>query len=271
MLWTFHKIIAGCEQGEVEAWGTFLIDYSPIALTLTEIYMPGRTDPASLWCDTLVSLCSEDFKPLRTFAKHSEQEFMLDLRSFLFEKGLAQVDPGKDSTGFAEPTEERVRALVRGLPLLHQEALFLKLAGYSDATLEQIFRITPAVAQKSFERLKPDYSAVLGNSKDACLWPAAWLKLGCTLRDQRTEACPTLRQFIRIQDGQMGWYDKEPAEKHLAECLPCLEGWTALKEVAYWRHSAKPVSGERVDGLLARLPVHKQSEKTKSLLKKVLG
>lgn len=263
-MWTFHKIIAGSEQGEAEAWRVFLTDYSPIALTLVGIYMPGCVDPVNLWREAAVSLCREDFKVLRTFARHSEREFLLDLRSFLFERGLEALDPTMGSTDFSELSVEKVSALVKGLPLLHQEALFLKLAGYSDPTLEQIFRITPAVAQKSFERLQSEYSATLGNTRDACRWPAAWLRLCSTLRAQRTDACPALRQFIRIQDGQVGWYDKEPAEKHLAECLSCLEGWTALREVAYWRHTAKALPGKEVETMLQGLPVHTQSEKLKA-------
>ncbi|MGH9327929.1 MAG: hypothetical protein ACRD2B_14765 [Terriglobia bacterium] len=264
MLLTFHKILDGSKQGEREAWRAFLVDYSPITLTLIGIYLPECSEPRTLWRDALTSLCSEDFKALGKFSGNSEREFLLDLRAFLFEVGLAAVD-ARDS---AELTAEKVSALVKGLPLLHQEVLFLKLAGYSDSTLELIFRVTPAVAQKSLERLRPDYSAALGKEQNTCVWPAAWLKLGRNLRAQRTEACPSLRQFIRIQDGQAGWYDKEPAEKHVSECLTCLEGWTALREVSYWRRAVEPVSAGAVEDLLRGLPVRQQPEEAKSFFKK---
>ena len=54
---------------------------------------------------------------------------------------------------------EKLGKIVAELPLLHQEMLFFKLAGYTDATLELVLRVAPRVAQASFERLPPDFAA----------------------------------------------------------------------------------------------------------------
>lgn len=267
---TFHKIIAGCEEGRAESWRAFLEDYTPVALRVVRIYMPGLVDPLQFWRGSLVELCGGGSKMLCSFSHQSEREFLLDLRDLLFARGIA-LDPAMDSADFPEPSVKSVGELVHGLPLLHQEVLFLKLAGYSDSTLEQIFRITPGVAAKSLERMQGIYAAALGKTDDECLRPRAWLKLHGELRAAQKESCPAVRQLVRIQDGQAGWYDKEPVEKHLVECLSCLECWTALREISYWRGAARAVSRDVVAGLLSSLPIAKQTVKPKSFIQRVLG
>ncbi len=268
---TFHKIITGCEAGREENWRAFIEDYTPVVLSLARIYMPGLADPRRFWRESLADLCGGDFKTLRSFSHQSEREFLLELRAFLFARGRAALDPSKDFADFPQPTVEGIGELVHGLPLHHQEVLFLKLAGYSDSTLEQIYRIAPGVAAKSLERLQGDYAAALEKTADECLLPHAWLKLQGELRAARKESCPAIRLLVRVLDGQAGWNDKEPVERHLAECLPCLECWTALREISYWRQAAKAVPGDVVDGLLAALPVAKQAAKPKSLIQRIWG
>ena len=48
---------------------------------------------------------------------------------------------------------EKISQLLADLPLLHKEMLFFKLAGYTDATIERILRMSPRVAEKAFQRL----------------------------------------------------------------------------------------------------------------------
>jgi len=267
---TFHRILGGCEAGHRESWQAFLSDYTPIALELARKYVPSwPTGPAGLWQDALGALAAENFQRLRAFDHQAEREFLVDLRSFLLEYGSRKLDPSHDVAG--APTPEAVRALLKGLPLLHQEILFLKLSGYSDTTLEALLRITPAMAQKGLERLQQDYASVVKEEQDACLWPAAWSELLAHARASSTEACPPLRSFVRIQDGQTNWYDKEPLERHLAECLHCLERWTALRELVYWRREAKPRPAEEINNLLSCLPVQAGNEKGKSLLKRLFA
>jgi|GEM_PF-1031448 hypothetical protein len=270
LLLTFHKIVTGCEAGEREAWRAFLADYTPLILQLSRIHLPRCPDSMHLWQQLLDEVCAENFKILHSFGHQSEREFLIDLRAFLLMKGNSFAWGTDNPTDLDSLTVEQLRELVKGLPLLHQEVLFLKLSGYSDRTLEQILRVTPAAARGGLERLRQSYSVVLNQDHDACLWPVAWLTIYRELQAGRTEACPPARQFIRIQDGQVGWYDKEPVEKHLVECLHCLEKWTALKELSYWRRAAKPVSGAEVEKLLAVLPLQKEPEKPKPLLRKLL-
>lgn len=268
---TFHKIIAGCEAGDAEAWRAFLTDYSPIIQRIASVYLPGANHPDELWKTALRALTSDHLAALRGFDHQSEREFLVDLRAFYFERSASSLNPSGDAQDFPEPSPDGMANLMKGVPLVHQEVLFLKLAGYSSATLEGIFRITPAVAQSSMARLKESYAAALNNQTDRGLRPAAWLNLLRDVNATKTDACPPLRLFVRIQDGQVGWDEKDPAESHVAGCLYCLERWTALRELTYWRQAVAPAPAAQVDELISALPVTEQARKSKPLLKRLFG
>lgn len=268
---TFHKILAGCEAGGAAAWRAFIADYTPLAGSLTRIYLPGAQQSEHLWKGALRGLAAENFSLLRGFEHQSEREFLLDLRAFYLGKSQASLDPAFDSKDRPAPTASGVAEMLKGAPLVHQEVLFLKLAGYSNATLEKIFRLTPAVAQASLARLGEAYLSAAQTDQGAC--PSAWLAMLGELWAARTEKCPTARLFIRIQEGQIGWQEKDPAEKHVSECLPCLERWTALRELAYWRWAAPPVAAAQVENLLTALPLSNTNAhaKRKSLLSRLFA
>jgi hypothetical protein len=74
--------------------------------------------------------------------------------------------------------------------------------------------------------------------------------------------------MMRIHDGQVSWYEKEPVEKHVSGCLHCLEAWTGLREVGYWRRAADPISASQIDQLFEVIPVEKTLTK-KSFLQRL--
>ena len=269
---TFHKTLAGCEAGNPESWRAFLGDYTALVYQLVDVYLPPlREGRDRLWEETLLALAANNFERLRAFDHQAEREFLADLRSFLLERGATKFEPAGDITRAPRPAPDTVDALLKGLPLIHREILFLKLAGYSDGTLERMLRITPAIAQSALERVQADYSAILEKDRDACLWPAAWLELLARARSASSADCPPLRQFVRILDGQTSWYEKEPVEKHVGLCLHCLERWTALRELSYWRHDAKPLPEAEVKALVSSLSLRAGAKKQKSFLKRVFG
>lgn len=264
IVYTFHKVRERCEQPDPGAWRAFVDFYSPFGLRLLEIYLPGeRAAAARTWERTLAALAENGFERFRATARKSEREFLADIRALLLERAAEPGLPPGSAVDASSPvlTPEKLAQLLGGLPLLHQEMLFFKLAGYCDATLEKVFRIAPRVAQKAFERLDPDYAAARNLAQDRCLWPRAWLALLARARAARTDKCPERFQFLRIQDGQVSWYEKEPAETHIAGCLHCLEVWAALREVSYWRHAAPAVSAEQAQQFLRALPLPPEPKK----------
>jgi hypothetical protein len=303
VLFTFHKIREQCEQGDSDAWRAFLSFYGPLWLGLLDLYisghaqppspghaeplsprdvqpplpgdvqppLPGGTEAPSLVMEKLLAdLSANNFERFRATARQSEREFLADVRAALLDIAEGFVQPAADGAGEGEViNSEKVGKLLEGLPLMHQEMLFFKLAGYTDGAVELMLRVSPHVAEKAFERLPEPARRVQAQGKNRCPWPAEWLAVLREARAAKTESCTDRHQLLRIHDGQVSWYDKEPAEKHVASCLHCLESWTAVREVTYWRRAAPPVSARQVDDFLGTLPL--AGPPKKSLLSRVFG
>ena len=253
---TFHKVREQCEQGNADAWRAFLEFYTPLGMHLLKMYLPGDGPAASrVWEQTLAALAENDFQRFRATEKQSEREFLLDVRALLLDQALQAAGAAQGVSEEPPLDSDALGKLLDGLPLVHQEMLFLKLAGYTDASIERMMRTAPRVAQAAFARLEPDYADALKIQSDRCLRPRQWLTLLQEARAQKQESCTPLHQFLRIHDGQISWYEKEPVEKHVSGCRHCLEAWTALREVTYWRKAAPAVPAEQIEGYLKVLPV----------------
>ncbi len=270
-LMTLYKILPGCEEGNPEAWRAFLANYTPTALQLFAIYSPWPPD-ARLdgWREALRALSANEYAALKGFSHQSEREFLVGLRAFLQDWAAPKLEPRQDATDPAAPTVETLGDLLNGLPLLHQEIAFLALAGYSQSTLEKILRITPGVAEEGLGRLRAGYSQVVERSDDRCLWPSAWIGICKAARAEEQKDCTPLRQLVRVLDGQASWYDKSPAETHRSKCLHCLELWTSLLEVVAWDRTRQPWPAEKVETLLAAVPVKQEKRKT-SMFARMFG
>jgi hypothetical protein len=265
-LLTFHKIIAGCAAGGREAWRAFLEEYTPAFLGLLGVYLGPESGPLAwdAWKASLVDLTSKRFERLRSLDQQSEKEFLLGLRRLVLSRAACRADPKTQPMPvLSSPQDsavERVQGLLAGLPLIHQEVVFLKLTGYSENITERLLHITPAVAQQGLERLRDI----------ARTEPAEWFRVLEHAWSVGTDNCPAPRRLIRIQEGQISWYDRDPVEQHLAACLHCLELWTALGEVRYWRRESRPLAPARIDELLALLPIEAAPATRRPLLARVL-
>ena len=274
---TFQQVREQCEQGNAGAWRAFVRLYGPLLAHLVAMYSPAGAEASPDIVSVrkmLAALTEDDFARFRATARQSEREFLVDIRALLLDialdagGGSNPVDPAETRPS-AEFSLEQLGKLMEGLPLTHQEMLIFRLCGYTDASLENMLRIAPRVAEAAFARLEPDYAAAAHIEKDRCPWPASWLEVLRQARATKKDNCPDLHQFLRIHDGQVSWYDKEPTEKHVAGCLYCLERWTALRELGYWRRKAKPLPSAEMDTLLGAVSVAAPAKK--SLLRRMFG
>jgi hypothetical protein len=271
VLFTFHKIREQGEQGDAEAWRAWLSFYGPLYLQLLNIYLPGDPEAGARLFEKLLERLGEDnFQRFRSASRQSEREFLTQVRALLLDLAASfAAEAPREADGPRTLDLEKLSQLLQDLPLAHQEILFFKLAGYTDATIEGMMRIAPRVAEKAFERLPPACVEAQNRKEDRCPWPAEWLTLLREARATKKENCAEPYQLLRIQDGQVSWYDKEPVEKHVGGCLWCLENWTALREVAFWRRVAAPIPAGQIERFLQALPLAAPSKKP--LLRRVLG
>jgi hypothetical protein len=271
VLFTFHKIRTQIEQVDPQAWRALLEFYAPAFFRLLEIHGAIRARDASpIVKKMLTELTAKGFERLRASSRQSEREFLGELRALLLGVALDSVasqHSDKTASGAFEP--EKIAKLLDELPLLHNEMLFFRLAGYTENTLERILRMSPRVAEKAFEQLADEYEAARQTKQDRCPWPAAWLVFLKKARGLKTEHCIPAHEIVRIHDGQVSWYEKEPVEKHVSGCLYSLDAWTGLREVGYWRRAAEPLSSSEIDQLLEVIPLEKKSEMKKSLLQRL--
>ena len=270
-LFTFHKIREQSEQGKVEAWRALLEFYAPVLFRLLEIQGAiSAREALPVVKKMLGDLTDNGFERLRVTSRQSEREFLGDLRAVLLEAATDYVRAKTSETltaGAFEP--DKIAQMLDGLPLLHKEMLFFRLAGYTENTVERVMRLSPRVADKAFERLAGDYQAARLTERDQCPWPAAWLGFLKQARSLKTENCIPAHEMVRIHDGQVSWYEKEPVEKHVSGCLHCLKAWTGLREVGYWRRAADPRSAAEINELLEVIPIEKFPVKKKSLLQRL--
>jgi hypothetical protein len=90
-------------------------------------------------------------------------------------------------------------------------------------------------------------------------------------RAAKKQECTPPRPLIRILDGQASWYDKTPVEEHRISCLHCLELWTSLLEVVFWKREAKPWAAEKVQPLLAILPIEAAQPAARPWMARLFG
>ena len=270
VVFTFHKIRGETEQGKADAWRALLDFYGPVFFRLLEVHaaIPSREAPPVVK-KMLAELTANGFERLRATSRQSEREFLGDLRALLLEVALDLTAP-KNSQTVAEAAfaPEKISKLLADLPLLHREMLFFKLEGYSENTIERLMRVSPRMAEKAFERLTGEYEAARQTEQDRCPWPAAWLAFLKQARALKDEKCTPAHEIVRIHDGQVSWYDKEPVEKHVSGCLNCMNVWTGLREVSVWRFEAEPLSRSQIGELLEAVPVEQMPAK-KSLFQRL--
>jgi hypothetical protein len=224
----------------------------------------------AFWQESLLVLGANDYERLRGLPQQAEREFLVGLRAFLLDSALPRLASSQDAALPPAPTLQTLGELFQGLPLFHQETLFLKLEGYSNATLEKMLKATSTLGEKRLERLRPEYAALLEEPGDKCFWPAAWLEITRSLRSVKQEACASLRQLVRILDGQISWQKKTSIEEHMGGCLSCLEQWAALREIVFWLREAEPLPSEKVNSLLSSLPFSEEAKQGKSVWRRLL-
>jgi hypothetical protein len=266
VLFTFHKIREEGEQGNADAWRALLDFYAPMLVRLLEINGAMSSGEALPVVEKMLeALTANGFERFRATSRQTEREFLGELRVLLLEAAADSVDSMISEAGASGALEPgNITKLLDGVPLLHKEMLFFKVAGYTDNSIEGVMRLSPSVADKAFERLAGKYEAARQNERDRCPWPGAWLAFLKQVRRLKSETCIPPHQMMRIHDGQVSWYDKEPVEKHVSGCLHCLEIWTGLREVGYWRRAADPLSSATTNELLETIPVKKPAAKKKS-------
>jgi hypothetical protein len=202
----------------------------------------------------LQALTADCCARLRDLDHQAEREFLIDLKRFVLDRATHPLGAFGEESDASLPTIDTLQKLVQSLPLVHQEIVLLKLAGYPAATLEKILFVPASLIQAAIAPVANALALSADRGTESRPVPNAWLDVLREVRAARKPDCPSHRLFVRILDGQISWYEKTPVEEHMAKCLPCLDYWTSLREIDYLRRDTSPLPPREVDALISSLP-----------------
>lgn len=267
-VFSFHRMRAACLAGDPAGWHQALATYAPLARQLLGHYFPGL-DAAALLTQVFREAKADQARLWRTFAGTSEKEFLLHFRRFLLEQGrVARGAPPETPL-----TPESFRALLEPFPPLQREMLVLSFHRYTPEELSAMMKFqaqtTRAAVEQARELLRTQLGAAVGpevaqGDHDA---------LFAALEEQRGKACVPDKTYVRIVDGQITWRDREEVDRHIADCLYCLNRFAEFREVHHFFHTLPPAGEAEVAGLAAALglPAEAGAGKGKTWWQRLLG
>ena len=261
---TIFSMVEDCSRGERLGWHEFVRDYAGITRTLLAHYFPTLVPEMDLHLPAVFESARGNnnswFTALR-FA--NEREFMMAWREFVFIYGrsVARVPAPEISL-------DQMRAIMKDLPMMERELLWLFVKGY---TAPQIAAIvlnaeatatdTKRIADQRLATILPGASPEAFNVSARVLIEAAE-KVG-------TDKCLPWKTCNNLVNGQVTWRERELAEEHIRDCFYCLDRFTSFQEMIRLRKDAQPLPDDEIQPILARLSL--PPEKSKGLLSKLFA
>lgn len=242
---TIFTMSEECARGERVGWYEFVRDYAPVARALLAHYFPtlrpelddhvtgvfrrARAE-ANAWCRDL------------RFA--NEREFLMAFRTLAFgyARPLARM-PAPDLSG------EDARELVREFPVVQRELLWMLVKGYDApqiATFLMNADATAAAVQKAgADRLAQLIPGGRPQGPVTALLEAA--------ERAHTPECLSLKTCNNLVNGQISWQERDRAERHIGECVHCLDRFTSFQEMIWYRREARSSDEAEVNAILGTL------------------
>lgn len=253
---TIFAMAEDCARGEALGWHEFVRDYLPIGRRLLEHYFrvlkPDLETHAAAVFERARAQDNAWFKSLKIA---NEREFLMAFRELVFRYGReeARVQVPRISM-------EQYGQLIEGLSLVEREMLWLYVKGYDAAQIAAMILNAAAtaeavkgIAQERLARLLPGSVAEVFSGSVHALIEAA--------EQARTDACLPWKTFNNIVNGQIAWRERELAEKHIRDCLYCIDRFSSFQEMIRYRKDAEAAPEVEIEGLLGRLGLPSQQGK----------
>ncbi len=253
-----------CARGERLGWEEFARDYSGFARTFLTHYFPALAPDINEHVTVVFQRARANnnsfFQGLK-FA--NEREFAVAFRDHVFAYG-------REAARLPVPqiSLEQVRAVMKDLPVVEQEMLWLFIRGYDAPAIAPMLMNAAATANdvkaKADERVR---TIVPAASPDALVISARALMEAA--EKSKTEACLPLKTFNNIINGQITWRERDAAEKHVAGCFYCLDRFVTFQEVVRMIKDQQHAPESEVQAITTKLelPVKKKA----GIFGKILG
>ncbi len=242
---TIFTTAADCERDEALGWQEFVASCAPLARRLLEHYFPSLQPELDAHVTHVFRQAHKDdnawFAGLH-FA--NEREFLMAFRELVFAcaRPAARIPT-------PEVSVEQARALLSDLPVVERELLWMLVKGYDARQTADILMNTDATAtaldEKSRERVAQLAPGGRGSGATRALLELA--------ENARTADCPPLKTFNNLINGQISWHERDRAERHMGECLYCVDRFTAFQEMIWLGRHNHPLSQPEVQRIIGEL------------------
>jgi len=259
---SFDDLREACRAGGPEGWLRFAELYAPVVRHLLEHHFSGEGGAALL--PKVFEAARAEPGELLGEAGGNEKEFLLRLRDLVFRIGREARGPGptppQPSPGVGPAEPEKVAAALESFPVLQQQLLALALRGYSPETLKVMLRFEPETTRGALEQ----FTGKLGAASSGALAAGAGKALvAAASAAPRGEQCVAESAFARWADGQMTWRERETTDRHMAECIHCLNRSAEYLEVFHFFRMLPPASANDVEEIAAALGLPAAAAATK--------
>ena len=254
---TIFSMAEDCARGERLGWHEFVRDYAGIARALLEHYFPTLAPELDAHIVAVFRRAAADnaswFSGL-TFA--NEREFLMSFRELVFAYGRIQ-----ERLPAPQVSLEQLREIVRDLPLLERELLWLFIKGYDTPRIAAIM-MNAAATSEAVKRLAHERLAALipGSTPEAFTVSARVLMESAAALNG--DQCCSLKTFNNLVNGQITWREREVAEEHMTSCFYCIDRFTSFQEMIRLRKDVPPLADAQVEAILAQLGIAPANPRT---------
>lgn len=261
---TIFVVAQECARGERLGWHDFVRDHTFLARQLFQRYFPTLVPEEDSHIVELYRRArAHDNAWFRSFSFSNEREFLMHFRELVFTYGREEARVPAPQLSL-----EQVAEIMKGMPLIEREMLWLFVKGY---TAEQMAPIilnaavtASAVKQTADQRLG---EILPGSSPDAFNVSARVLMEAA--EKTRGENCLPLKTFNNLVNGQITWRDRELAEQHIRDCFYCLDRYTSFQEMIRYRKDSVPLTDSQTEKILSTLDL--PAPKTKGVLARLFS
>ena len=237
-----------CARGERLGWHEFVRDYGFIARALLAHFFPMLAPDIDAHVTAVFERARAGGNAWFQHIKfQNEREFLMAFRELVFAYGreVARLP-------VPELSLDQVRAIMKDLPVVEREVLWMFIKGYDAPLIGAMMMNTAATAQAVKQIAGQRLAEILpGATADAFNISARVLMVEA----EKTggEACLPLKTFNNLVNGQVSWRERELAEQHIRDCFRCLDRYTAFLEMIRLRKDALPLGEAEVNAILSQL------------------
>lgn len=267
-VFSFDTMREACLTDQPAGWRHFVKTYAPVARHLLRHYFPAQ-EQAALLGRVVREAKANQAQVWRSFAGTSEKEFLLHLRGFVLREGRA----ARGTVPETPLTPENFWALLEPFPALQREMLVLSFRGYTPEELSVIMKFLPETTRAAVERARKKLRTPLGAGLGPDIEKRDHDALFAAIETQRGEKCVLDKTYVRFVDGQVTWREREDAERHIENCLYCLNRFAEFREVFHFFRTLPPAEDNDVAELFVALglPAQEPVGKKRAWWQRLLG